>query len=203
MSNEQEIKTEEITKTKSNSAVKEIFEWFDAIIISIIAIILLFTFVFRVVGIKGASMENTLFNNDRVIISNLFYKPQAGDVVVISRNYSNKSGNTNDSESPIIKRVIATEGQEVSIDPKTGIVKVDGVTLQEDYIKPGQITKWDEMSSEEKSVKVEEGHVFVMGDNRGNSLDSRDSSIGQVDIRYVLGKALFRVYPLSSFGKIN
>jgi len=187
-------------KKKSHKALKEAYEWLDAVVISIIAIILLFTFVFRIVGIKGDSMENTLFENDRVIISNLFYNPQAGDVIVISRNYLNETNDTDESDSPIIKRVIATEGQEVSIDPKTGSVCVDGQELSEDYIKDGAITTWMDGTTEARSVIVEKDHIFVMGDNRGCSLDSRSSSIGQVDVRYVLGHALFRVYPFNSIG---
>ncbi len=187
-------------KSKSRIIVKEIYEWLDAVVISIIAIIILFTFVFRVVGIKGESMEDTLFENDRVIISNLFYTPSAGDVIVISRNYLNQSGDLNESDSPIIKRVIATEGQEVTIDPKIGAVYVDGMLLTEDYIKPGEITTWTDGTTEARTVTVEKGHIFVMGDNRGDSLDSRDSSIGQVDVRYVLGHALLRVYPFDSIG---
>ena len=200
MNQSENIKENAHRRPKSHKALREVYEWLDAVSISIIIIILLFTFVFRIVGIKGESMENTLFENDRVIISNLFYKPETGDVIVISRNYLNESGNTSESDTPIIKIVIATEGQEVSIDPKTGIVCVDGVELTENYIKPGGITTWLDGSSEARSVVVEKGHIFVMGDNRGNSLDSRDASIGQVDVRYVLGHALFRVYPVDSIG---
>lgn len=188
------------SRSKSHRALREIYEWLDAVVISIIVIIILFTFVFRIVGIKGESMENTLFEDDRVIISNLFYTPEVGDVIVISRNYLNQSGDTDESDSPIIKRVIATEGQEVTIDPKTGAVYVDGMQLSEDYIKEGEITTWCDGTTEARTVTVEKGHIFVMGDNRGNSLDSRDSAIGQVDVRYVLGHALMRVYPFDSIG---
>ncbi len=188
------------TRSKPHRAIREIYEWLDAVVISVIAIILLFTFVFRIVGIKGESMEDTLFEDDRVIISNLFYTPEVGDVIVISRNYLNQIGDTNESDSPIIKRVIATEGQQVTIDPKTGAVYVDGMQLNEDYIKPGAITTWGDGTTEARTVTVEKGHIFVMGDNRGLSLDSRDSSIGQVDVRYVLGHGLLRVFPFDSIG---
>ena len=186
--------------SKRTPAFKEIFEWLDAIVISVIAVILLFTFVFRTVGIKGESMENTLFENDHVVISNLFYSPKQGDIVVISRNYSNLNGDTNTDDSPIIKRVIAVAGQDVTIDPTTGRVMVDNMLISENYVKPGSITTWGDGSTETKTITVEEGKIFVMGDNREESLDSRYSQIGQVDIRYVLGRAIFRVYPFSSIG---
>ena len=182
-------------KIKKRRVISEIYEWVDAVVIAIIAIILLFTFAFRVVGIKGESMQNTLLNNDRVIISNLFYTPKCGDIVVISRNYTNTAGDTNPDDSPIIKRVIATEGQEITIDPENDTVTVDGTVLDETYVKPGQVTTWTDGTSGKKTITIEKGHVFVMGDNRGNSLDSRSSEIGQVDTRYILGRAFLRIYP--------
>ncbi len=197
---ESNIDSVKTSTSKRAPAFKEIFEWLDAIVISVIAVILLFTFVFRTVGIKGESMENTLFENDHVVISNLFYTPKQGDIVVISRNYANLNGDTNEDDSPIIKRVIAVAGQDVTIDPKTGHVMVDNMLISENYIKPGAITTWGDGSTEAKTITVEEGKIFVMGDNREASLDSRYSQIGQVDIRYVLGRAIFRIYPLSSIG---
>ena len=189
---------DEIATTRKNdgrSFLKELYEWLDAVVVSVIVIILLFTFAFRIVGIKGRSMQNTLIDKDRVVITNLFYKPSRGDVVVISRNYLNINGDTDEDDSPIIKRVIATEGETVTIDPTSGTVSVDGKVLKEDYIKPGQITTWGDGSSEARSVTVEKGKIFVMGDNRGESLDSRYAAIGQVDTRYILGHALVRIYP--------
>lgn len=186
--------------SKRTPAFKEIFEWLDAVVISVIAVILLFTFIFRTVGIKGESMEDTLFENDHVVISNLFYSPKQGDIVVISRNYSNLNGDTNADDSPIIKRVIAVAGQDVTIDPSTGKVMVDDMVLSEKYIKEGGITTWGDGSTEPKTITVEEGKIFVMGDNREDSLDSRYAQIGQVDTRYVLGRAIFRIYPFSAIG---
>ncbi len=186
--------------SKKAPAFKEIFEWLDAVIISVIAVILLFTFIFRTVGIKGESMENTLYENDHVVISNLFYSPKQGDIVVISRNYGNVNGDTNVDDSPIIKRVIAVAGQDVTIDPKTGRVMVDDMVLSEKYIKEGAITTWGDGSTETKTITVEEGKIFVMGDNREMSLDSRYEQIGQVDTRYVLGRAIFRIFPFNSIG---
>lgn len=182
------------------STLKEIYEWVDSAVLSVVVIILLFTFVFRIVGIRGESMENTLFNGNRVVISNLFYTPKNGDIVVISRNYLNVKGDTSRDDSPIIKRVIATEGQTLTIDSATGSVYVDGVKLNEDYIKEGTITTWEDGTTDAKSVTVPEDSIFVMGDNRTDSMDSRFQSIGMVDTRYVLGKAFLRIFPLNDFG---
>ncbi len=196
--NSNKNKSEEVAVKKPKIA--ELYEWVDAVVLSVIVIILLFTFVFRIVGIQGESMMNTLNDGDRVVISDLFYSPKRGDVVVISRNYLNENGDTDESDSPIIKRVIATEGQTVRINPITGSVYVDGKELDEDYVRPGAITTWNDGSNSVREVVVEEGKIFVMGDNRNNSADSRSPEIGQIDVKYVLGKALFRIYPFNSIG---
>lgn len=195
--NDKTEKIEEVSKTRKS--VKEAFEWLDAVIFSIIAIIILFTFVFRIVGIRGDSMKETLHEGDRIVISNIFYTPKQGDIVVISRNYTNENGSKDQNDSPIIKRVIATEGQTITIDPENRTVAVDGKVLNEPYVN-GQITNWPEGENVAKSITVEDNHIFVLGDNRGESLDSRYSVIGQVDERYILGKALIRIFPFDSFG---
>ncbi|MCI8361342.1 MAG: signal peptidase I [Clostridiales bacterium] len=180
--------------------VREIYDWVDAVVVTLIAVVVLFTFVFRIVGVKGESMLQTLQPEDRVIITNLFYKPKAGDIVVISRNYTNDENQvrTRDNE-PIIKRVIATEGQMVYIDFTTGEVVVDGVRLEEAYINTPTNLRYDI----DFPQVVPEGCIFVMGDNRNKSLDSRASEIGMVDERYVLGHAVFRVLPFGSFGGLS
>ncbi len=171
----------------------------DAGVVSIICVVLIFTFGFRMVGIVGDSMENTLFGGDRVIISNVNYTPQAGDIVVISRNYTNAAYVTDLRHEPIIKRIIATEGQKVDIDFNRGVVYVDGRPLSEPYAKTFTTTKKDV----EFPLVVEPGHVFVLGDNRAVSLDSRSSEIGQIDVRYILGKAIYKVFPLDEFGELE
>lgn len=178
-------------KTRPPLLYKEIFEWSEAVVFSLIFVVLLFTFVFRIVGVEGPSMEDTLHNKDRIIISHLFYKPQQGDIVVITKPTIVKK--------PIIKRIIATENQVVDINFETREVFVDGQLLQEDYIKEPTAHSGDVKFP----VTVPEGCVFVMGDNRNNSFDSRSSEIGMVDTRYILGKAVFRIYPYSKFGRIE
>ena len=149
-------------------------------------IVLVFLLVFRVIVVNGSSMYDTLMDGDYLLLlSNVFYQePEHGDIVVISKE-------TFDNGKPIVKRVIAKEGQTVDIDFDKGIVYVDGVALQEDYIYT--LTTVDEGVA--FPLTVEDGCIFVLGDNRGVSLDSRNPSVGQVDTREVLGKAIFLIYP--------
>ena len=172
------------------------------IVTAMIAVIILFSFVFRIPTIDGNSMNDTLFNGERVIISNVMYEPKYGDIVVISRNYTNDSENIERYSMPIIKRVIATEGQTVDIDFEKGIVYVDGKELKEDYTRTPTNLSYDIKFP----VTVKENCVFVMGDNRNDSLDSRSSQIGDggmIDKRYILGKAFLRIFPFNKFGKIG
>jgi len=149
-----------------------------------------FIFLFRVVNVVGSSMVPTLAESDKIIISNVFYTPKYGDIVVIRKESF--------GEEAIVKRVIATGGQTIDIDFDTGTVTVDGQVLQEDYI--AELTREPENFT--GAVTVPEGSVFVMGDNRNKSTDSRSSLIGLVDEREILGKALLRLFPLSGFGSV-
>ncbi len=181
------------------SGKKEFFEWLDVVAVALITVIILFGFVFRVATISGTSMLNTLEHNEKIIITNLFYEPKPQDIVVISRNTCNTTADISEGEGPIIKRVIATENQTVDIDFQQGIVYVDGVALEEDYISTPTTASHDV----EFPVTVPKGHIFVLGDNREVSLDSRFSSIGtngMIDKRYVLGHAVLRIFP---FDKID
>lgn len=166
------------------------FDWIQTIVTALVACILVFVFVGRTVGVIGPSMQQTLVEGDRLVISNLFYTPKYGDIVVLRKDtFKNE---------PIIKRVIATEGQTVDIDFDAGVVYVDGAALDEPYVNAPTYEREDF----EGPVTVPEGCVFVMGDNRNRSTDSRYAAIGCVDVRYILGKAMFRITPLSKFGSI-
>lgn len=204
-SNNDSIVTAEVTKAKTKetfSFKKEVFEWFDIVAAALIAMIVLFVFVFRVVTISGTSMLNTLRAGEFVVISNFFYEPKQNDIVVVSRNTFNSAEDITEGKGPIIKRVIATENQTVDIDFQKGIVYVDGVALVEDYISTPTTQKRDI----DFPVTVPKGHIFVLGDNREVSLDSRSSSIGNngmIDKRYVLGRAVFRFLPIDRIGSLT
>ena len=181
---------------------KELVEWIEVLCAAIIAVVIIFCFVFRIATIDGDSMNNTLHHNDRVIITNFNYEPKNGDIVVISRNVGNSIEDQSLGNEPIIKRVIAVGGQMVNINFETGQVFVDGKALKEDYL--GSLT--NSGGDVEFPLYVPEGYVFVLGDNRGASLDSRFTVIGDnglVDKRYVLGRAIFRFFPLNKIGALD
>ena len=157
-------------------------------LVAVMAVLMLFL---RIIVVDGPSMERTLLNGDyMLLVSNMFYKePKHGDVVVVSKQ-------AYDNGKPIVKRVIATEGQTVDIDFNEGVVYVDGVAQDEPYTKTLTTLKEGTVFP----LVVEEGKVFVMGDNRNNSTDSRSTQIGQVDKREVLGKVAFILFPGTGMG---
>lgn len=148
--------------------------------------LIVFMLLFRIVVVSGPSMNRTLLNGDLLLLlSNSLYRdPQPGDVVVAAKD-------SFDNGKPIVKRVIALEGQTVDINFEAGLVYVDDVLLQEDYINT-PTNLWEGMDF---PVTVEPGCVFVMGDNRNNSKDSRSPEIGQIDKRELLGKVLLLAVP--------
>lgn len=178
-------------ETETITPAAMFFEWTNALITALIIVLLLLTFVFRQVTVNGTSMTNTLKNGDRLIVSNFMYTPKDNDIIVISHG--------NNYSEPIIKRVIATEGQSLSINYDTGEVVVDGVLLDEPYIKG--VTRQLRNPLDIPSV-IPEGYVFVMGDNREGSLDSRSTEIGLIPVENIIGKAEFRIYPFNSIGNI-
>lgn len=164
---------------------RDLYEWVQALVCSVLAVVVVFTFVIRLIGVDGHSMVPTLQDGDRLLVLNsLFYDDyRYGDVVVLRKDSF--------LEEPIVKRVIATEGQVVDIDFVTGSVYVDGVLLDEDYINELTFTA----EGTEFPLVVPEGSIFVMGDNRNHSNDSRDARLGTVDTRYVIGKAVLLAFP--------
>jgi len=188
-------KKTETAPAEETTVAGELFDWVQCIVFALIVCIIVFLFVGRTVGVVGGSMENTLQDGDRLIISNLFYTPDNGDIVVLRQ--------PSFREEPIVKRVIATEGQTIDIDFKKCIVMVDGKALDEPYTKEYGNYKYLDPQDFDYEIVVPEGCVFVMGDNRNGSTDSRTESIGCVDTRNILGKVIFRIAPLNKIGFVS
>lgn len=170
------------------SARRDIYDWMQCIVVAIIVCVLLFSFFVRLVDVVGESMLPTLENGDKIIVSNLFYEPKQGDIIVFRKDEYRPE--------PLVKRVIAVGGQTVDIDFDLGIVYVDGEALDEPYIAELTTDPIDFAGP----VEVPEGSVFVMGDNRNYSTDSRYSQIGCVDVRSIMGKVYYTVFPIKNFG---
>ena len=163
-----------------------ILSYIHDLVFGLVAILLVFILFFRVITVSGPSMKQTLQHGDvLILLSNVFYRePKYGDIVVV------KKASFKDGEA-FIKRVIATEGQVVDIDFDSGIVYVDGVALDEPYTN----TKTNLFEGNEFPMTVEKGCVFVLGDNRNDSKDSRSPEIGMVDKREIIGKAVLLILP--------
>ena len=171
---------------KQTAKGRDLYEWVQSLVGSVLVVVAIFTFVIRMMGVDGHSMLYTLQHGDRLLVVNsmLYHDYKYGDIVILRKN-----GVFDDD--PIVKRVIAVEGQTVDIDFTEGIVYVDGEALEEDYIREPTYTA----EGTEFPLTVPEGSIFVMGDNRNGSSDSRDYRLGTVDTRYVIGKAAFLIFP--------
>ncbi len=180
------------SRGKVSEAKAEIFDWVQNITLILASIVLIFMFVIRVVGVDGESMLPTLNDRDWLVISNMFYEPEQGDIVVLAKK-SFLDGKM------IVKRIIATEGQEIDIDFDRGVVYVDGKALDEPYTADLTHREFDMVFP----VTVPEDSVFVMGDNRNHSSDSRDTRLGMVNEKYIMGRLIFRLLPLGSFGPVK
>ena len=176
----------EVNVLKNETAEKTYLPYLHDLVCLIAGVILVFSLLFRIVVVSGPSMNDTLIDGDMLLLlsSTLYGSPQKGDIIVASKD-------SFDNGAPIIKRVIATQGQTVDIDFEQGIVYVDGVALDEPYTN----TPTNQQEGIVFPLTVDEGCIFVMGDNRNISKDSRSTDIGQIDCREVLGKAIFLFFP--------
>ena len=187
---EPKLEDNQFIAEKEEGAVSGFYDWIKCIIFAVSIVVLCLTFVFRLVDVEGTSMDDTLATKDKVIVTNLCYTPKTNDIIVISHGeeYAN----------PIIKRVIATEGQSIKLDYENDRIIVDGVVIEESYINDS--TFGGNYGDNVIPEIIPEGKIFVMGDNRKVSLDSRSKEIGLIDVENVIGKAQFVAFPFSDFG---
>lgn len=169
--------------------VKEFIELLKSVVIAVIATFIIITFIFQTVSVDGLSMQPTLQNNDRLILEKVTYyfrKPKPGDIVVIKY--------PSDTSQKFIKRVVAVGGDKVKI--QNNKLYINGVAKEEKYIN-------EETMQDFSEVEVPEGTIFVLGDNRNHSEDSRFADVGFVKLKLVVGKASFRIYPFNTVGRIG
>ena len=203
--NEQNNKEQTAKKQSKGDMPLAMFDYVELFVFTVVAVILLLTFCLRLCVVSGPSMNNTLLNGERLLVSDLFYTPKRGDIVVV-----HVTSETSDTfNEAIVKRVIATEGEFVRIDYAQNKVYVsdDAVftedeVLREPYIIAGR-PNYLSAAKDVYEYEVPEGHLFVLGDNRPVSADSRYTEVGFVDERSVLGKVLLRITPFSKFGKVD
>lgn len=182
--------------TKSEEFRLDLFFWLQTFVIVLAVLILVFTFVGRIITVDGPSMLPTLHDKDMLILRSIAYNPEQGDVIVLTKDFDHYE------DQPIVKRVIAVGGQSVRIDYDESKVYVDGVALEEPYIlEQTMYFPGGDLSIQE--LTVPEGHVFVMGDNRNNSSDSRHYELGAIDERYILGKVVTVLFSPYKWGLIS
>ena len=172
---------------------RDVYETVSSLVSALLVVVLVFTLLVRLMGVSGPSMIPTLQDGDRLLVVNslLCGDYQVGDIVIARKE-------TFDSK-PIVKRVIATAGQTVDIDFDDGVVYVDGKALDEPYVNEPV----HDRENFEGKITVPEGCVFVMGDNRNASTDSRDARLGCVDTRYIMGRVYFTLFPVKNIGVVK
>ena len=178
-------------KDGASSFVTNLYDWVSAFLFALIVVVMLMTFCFRLVDVDGDSMLQTLQDKNKLIVTGLNYEPEVGDIVVISHGV--------ELDKTLVKRVIAVGGQTVDIDSESGDVTVDGIVINEPYIN-GKTAAIGDVTF---PVEVAEGTVFVLGDNRPISKDSRFSDVGLIDVGAIIGKVRLRISPIDEIGKVK
>lgn len=190
---------------KNSSFLRDVAEVIESTIITVFLIVMVFTYILHPVNVVGHSMENTLFDGDRIFMTTVYPNISYGDIVIINNdaaflldangNVMKKDITNSRLNECIIKRVIAEPGQTIDIDDETGEVSINGNKIDEPYIKElarsGGVFDYP--------ITVPEGYYFVMGDNRNNSSDSRDGDVGFIKKNQIYGKALVRYAPFKEF----
>ena len=204
MNNEHEVQS---VSNKKEEAGGFLFDALEMFVWALAILILIFTFAFRLCRVEGASMENTLYNGENLLLYSFAYEPKQDDIIVF-----HLTGKEENLEKMLVKRVIATGGQTVVVDFKNNTITVDGVLYEDEHaVLKNNVDKivdqymyfrpdWNyDATTDTMTVTVPEGELFVLGDNRNFSRDSRDESIMFVDERCVLGKVILRVSPFTVF----
>ena len=174
-----------------STIVRELYDWVESCVTAVVCVILIFAFIGRMVGVNGGSMLPTLEDRERLVATHLNYTPMRGDIVVVTK--------PNSRNEPLIKRVIAREGEQIEVDFENNAVIVNGRKIFEPYIlEPMDADRYSEIAF---PAVVPLGCVFIMGDNRNNSWDSRAAEVGFVDERHILGKIVFRIWPYERMGR--
>jgi signal peptidase I len=177
--------------TRQREKNTTLLEWFDSILVALTITMLILTFVMRTVRVNGISMEPTLINGEQIIARSLLYEPAAGDIVIVDSGIS--------YGEPLVKRVIGAGGDTININFETGEVFVNDKLIEEKYISAPTTRAFDVSFP----LTVPNGKVFLMGDNRPLSKDSRSSEIGLIDKRDILGKVFLRLFPINRLGTVE
>lgn len=190
---------------RRNKRREGVYDWIEVFAAAVTIVVIMLSFIMRIATVRGHSMNDTLSDGQVLIMSDMFYTPKQGDIVVVQQNGGY-------FESPLVKRVIATGGQTLNIDFDKWEVTVDGKVVSEDYVKivlgvsmdkEEYYSVYSSYFDEAGSMTIPDGYLFVMGDNRNESSDSRSIYVGLVRENEVLGKVVFSLLPLSSFGTVK
>ena len=185
-----------VPKEEKRPAGAELFEWLQMVLVCVLGAVIAFNLVVRLSVVDGQSMDPTLEHGELMLVWSLGYSPKQGDIIIINKTTADFL-----HEQAIVKRVIALGGQTVDIDYGEGVVYVDGEALDEDYILEEMYLPGNPYM-QETHFEVPEGEVFVLGDNRNGSTDSRDERLGSIDEGYILGRAVAAVWPFDKIGLI-